>query len=168
MRRLTLGALAIATLALALAVPASASHGGDAHPAGVDIVPDNAVGDTSAGTFDSASERAFVRMALFDTSLTQALYVVLLYDRDGDLIPIGGQIMRGDGTNAALEFAGPSGEGIDVSRAQDELIYACALTIYRGRIRDTAGYDSRGRCTTAAGAMELAGDGTTPGGGGWH
>lgn len=168
MRRFTLGTLATAALALAIAVPASANHGGDADPPGVDIVADNANGDTSAGTYDSTTDRAFVRMALFDTSLRNALYVIAFYDNDGDRIPIGGQILLGDGVNPFIEFGGPSGAGVDVSRAKDDVIYACGLTIYRFRIRDLAGYDSSGRCTLAAGAMELAGDGTSPGGGGFH
>ncbi len=165
MRRLIFGALATAALALAIAVPAWANHGGDAEPPGADIVPENEFGDISAGGYQvDPAKRAFVRVALFSPSLTQGLYTVAIYDNDGDLFPIAAQIMRGDGVTTALEFAGPTGEGIDVSRAKDDTIYVCALTIYRLKVRDLAGYDSRGRCSTAAGAMELAADGTSPGG----
>ena len=168
MRRFTLGALATAALALAIAVPASANHGGDADPPGVDIVADNLNGDTSIASFGDTADRVFVQMALFDTSLTNALYVIAIYDNDGDRIPIGGQILRGDGTNAFVQFSGPTGEGIDVSRATDGVVYVCGLTIYRFRVRDLAGYDSSGRCTAGAGAMELVFQGPTPGGGGFH
>ena len=136
MRRLIFGALATAALTLAIAGPAWANHGGDADPPGADIVPENEFFETSAGG----------------------------YDNDGDLFPIAAQIMRGDGVTTALEFAGPTGEGIDVSRAKDDTIYVCALTIYRLKIRDLEGYDSRGRCSTAAGAMELSAGGISPGG----
>jgi hypothetical protein len=165
MRRLIFGALATAALALAIAVPAWANHGGDAEPPGADIVPDNAAGDVSSGAYMvDPSKLAFVRVALFSESLTQGLYAVAIYDNDGDLFPIAGQILRGDGVSTALEFAGPTGEGIDVSRAKDDTIYVCALTVYRGKVRDLAGYDSRGRCSTAAGAMELPAGDISPGG----
>ena len=165
MKRLTFGALATAALALAIAVPAWANHGGDADPPGADIVPENEFFETSAGGYEvDPAKRAFVRVALFSESLTQGIYTVAIYDNDGDLFPIAIQVMRGDGVTTALEFAGPTGEGIDVSRAKDDTIYVCALTVYRLRVRDLAGYDSRGRCTTAAGAMELSAGGISPGG----
>ena len=165
MKRFTFGALATAALALAIAVPAWANHGGDADPPGADIVPENEFFETSAGCYEvDPAKRAFVRVALFSASLTQGLYTVAIYDNDGDLFPIAIQILRGDGVTTALEFAGPTGEGIDVSRAKDDTIYVCALTVYRLRVRDLAGYDSQGRCSTAAGAMELSAGGISPGG----
>jgi hypothetical protein len=165
MRRLIFGALATAALALAIAVPAWANHGGDADPPGADIVPENAAGDISSGGYlVDPSKLAFVRVALFSPSLTQGLYTVAVYDNDGDLFPIAVQVMRGDGESTALDFAGPTGEGIDVSRAKDDTIYVCALTIYRLKVRDLAGYASNGRCSTAAGAMELSAGGISPGG----
>jgi hypothetical protein len=130
MRRLTFGALATAALALAIAVP----------PGRTTAVTPNHRARTSCRRTRSAirraggyevdpAKRAFVRVALFSESLTQGFYTVAIYDNDGDLFPIAIQILRGDGVTTALEFAGPTGEGIDVSRATDDTIYVCALTV---------------------------------------
>jgi hypothetical protein len=169
MRRLTFGALATAALALAIAVPAWANHGGDADPPGADIVPENEFGDVSSGGYIvDPAKRAFVQVALAAPSLTGGFYVVAIYDNDGDMFPIAGEIIRGDGSTTALQFDGPGAgdeaQGIDVSRATDDTIYVCALTIYRGRVRDLAGYTNTGQCSTAAGAMELSAGGISPGG----
>jgi len=167
-KRLIVGAVAAA--ALLVAVPAWAAIGEPTDTPGVDIVDTNAFDESSAGSYlnDGTTKRASFRLALAGPSLTRAIYTVLFYDTDGSRIPIGGQIMLGDGVTTALEFTGRDGNGVNLDHAADpdQVIYACALTIHRGRIRDVAGYDPTGRCLSTAGALELAGDGTSPGGAG--
>lgn len=173
MKRLIVGTIAAA--ALLLAVPAWAVIGEPTDLPGVDIVPSTVDADgnviESAGTYmideTTGDKRAFVRFALGGPSETRGVYAVLLYDRDGSLLPVGGgQIAVGDGVNPFIEFAGSDGNGIRVLRETDGFLYVCGISYFRGKVRDLAGYDSNGRCSTLAGAMELDASGTSPGGAG--
>lgn len=172
MKRLIVGTIAAA--ALLVAVPAWAAIGEPTDLPGVDIVPftEDAEGNVieSAGAYqldDAGVKRAFVRFALGGPSETRGVYAVLLYDRDGGLLPVGGgQIVLGDGVNPFIEFAGSDGNGIRVLRETDGFLYVCGISYFQGKVRDLAGYDSNGRCSTLAGAMELDISGTSPGGAG--
>ena len=117
MKRFIVGAIAAA--ALLVAVPAWAAIGEPTDLPGVDIVPStedadgNVIESSGAYMIDetTGAKRAFVRFALGGTSLTRGVYAVLLYDRDGGLLPVGGgQIVVGDGVNPFVEFTGPDGE----------------------------------------------------------
>ena len=141
----------------------------------MDIVPftedadGNVIESSGAYMIDetTGAKRALVRFALGGPSETRGVYAVLLYDRDGSLLPVGGgQVVVGDGVNPFVEFTGPDGEGIRVLRETDGLLYVCGISYFRGKVRDLAGYDSSGRCSTLAGAMELDASGTSPGGSG--
>jgi hypothetical protein len=166
MKRLTFVLVSAALLALGASMPAAADHGGvDAEPACADIVG-------SSGTYDATTSLVAVRFDLGGPSCRSVRYVAFIYDELGGT-ELDRMVVHGTKTtDPFVEFGTieepPGGdpvvtEGLDASANTDNDVYLCGLTIYRGKVVDTGGFDATGACTAG---QELLKGGVTGGGGG--
>jgi hypothetical protein len=161
MRRFGFVLVSAALLAFGASMPAAADHGGDAHPLCADIT-------AGAGEYHNNGLVTY-QLTLAGTSCRSVRYVVLIYDERGDTEPLDRMVVHGDASDETVEFGtvdetGTATSGLDATADIDGDVTVCALTIYRGKVVDTGGFDPQtGGCV---GDTLLKGGGVSGGGGG--
>jgi hypothetical protein len=161
MKRLGFVLVSAALFALGTSMPAAADHGGDAHPLCADIT-------ASAGEYHTNGLVTY-QLTLEGTSCRSVKYVVFIYDDPGDTEPLDRMVVHGDASDETVEFgtvdeSGTATSGLDASAdTDDNQVTVCALTIYRGKVADTGGFDATGACF---GETLVKGGGVSGGGSG--